>query len=202
MEKENKDGQEVHETPAEEEAEETPTNPDEVVVSDEEEDKPLTPEEIADLKKRADVSSQNFERAKKAEEELKKYKAQLEGDDTSDVDEGEVEQLKTKLSEIEGKLSQKEVLETYPVLKEVWSEFEEYTKNEENQGMKLQTAAKAFIAEKELNTPKRKGLEKATGGDKTPKSSGMTSEQLENLRKTDGRKYREMLKKGLIKFKG
>lgn len=34
----------------------------------------LTPEEFNDLKKRADASSQNFERAKKAEEELKKIK--------------------------------------------------------------------------------------------------------------------------------
>jgi len=34
----------------------------------------LTPEQIEDLRKRANASSQNYERAKKAEEELKKYK--------------------------------------------------------------------------------------------------------------------------------
>lgn len=36
----------------------------------------LTAEEIANLKKKAEVSSQNFERAKKAEEELKKLKSE------------------------------------------------------------------------------------------------------------------------------
>lgn len=64
------EGQETHNTPEgdpkpQEGGEETPTT-----TGDE-----LTPEQIADLKKRADVSSQNFERAKKAEEELKKLKS-------------------------------------------------------------------------------------------------------------------------------
>lgn len=39
------------------------------------EEEQLTPEQIADLKKRAEASSQNFERAKKAEEEIKKLKS-------------------------------------------------------------------------------------------------------------------------------
>ncbi len=37
----------------------------------------LTPEQIADLQKKADVSSQNFERAKKAEAELKEAREKL-----------------------------------------------------------------------------------------------------------------------------
>lgn len=63
MEEENKDGSEVQET-TEEVVEETT----------EETSEELTPEQIADLKKKADVSSQNFERAKKAEEALKALK--------------------------------------------------------------------------------------------------------------------------------
>jgi hypothetical protein len=60
----NQDGSEVHETPekAEETAQETQ----------------LSPEEIADLKKKAEASSQNFERLKKTEAELKELKAKLQ----------------------------------------------------------------------------------------------------------------------------
>ena len=62
MEPENQDVAEVHETTAEvaeETTQETPT---------------LSAEEIEELKKKAEVSSQNFERAKKAEEDLKKLR--------------------------------------------------------------------------------------------------------------------------------
>lgn len=49
--------------------EETPKN-------EEDEEEVLTPEQVADLKKRAKASSQNFERAKKAEAELKLLREQ------------------------------------------------------------------------------------------------------------------------------
>ena len=72
MENENKDGQEVQKTPEgdpkpEEGGEETPEN---------KEDNELTPEELVDLKKRADASSQNFERLKELEKENKKLKSE------------------------------------------------------------------------------------------------------------------------------
>jgi hypothetical protein len=62
-----KDGSEVHETPevAEETTPETP------------EAEELTPEAIADLRAKAEVSSQNFERAKKAEADLKEAREKL-----------------------------------------------------------------------------------------------------------------------------
>lgn len=43
----------------------------------EENEEGLTPEEVADLRKKADVSSQNFERAKKAEEKAKQLEKEL-----------------------------------------------------------------------------------------------------------------------------
>lgn len=45
---------------------------------DEQDGEVLTPEEIAELKRKADASSQNFERAKKAEDELKALKSKPE----------------------------------------------------------------------------------------------------------------------------
>ena len=69
MEDINKDLQDVHETPEgdptpQDGGEETPTN----------EGDELTPEQREELEKKAKASSQNYERAKKAEEELKKLK--------------------------------------------------------------------------------------------------------------------------------
>ncbi len=66
MEPEEQDVPVVQET-TEEVAEETTETPEET----------LTPEQIADLKRKADVSSQNFERAKKAEAKAKELEEKL-----------------------------------------------------------------------------------------------------------------------------
>ena len=93
------------------------------------------------------------------------------------------------------------MVKKYPQLEESWDDFDKYREDPENKGMKLETAAKAFLVDKGLLETKRKGLEKVTGGNKAPQTSGMSVEDIENLRKTDGKKYREMVKKGQIKFK-
>ncbi len=89
----------------------------------------------------------------------------------------------------------------YPLLKEKVDEFNEYRK--QYSGVALENVAKLYLSEIGLleTTPKRKGLEKSTGGDRTPISSGkMTSEEVKKLRETNYRKYQEMLKKDQIKI--
>jgi len=81
-------------------------------------------EQIADLTHRATVSSQNFERAKKAENEVKELRAQLEelvsnNEIPSDVDE-DTRKLKAEISDIKGRLAKSEILETHPELKELF----------------------------------------------------------------------------------
>jgi hypothetical protein len=68
--------------------------------------------------------------------------------------------------------------------------------------MSLKTAAKVFLTEKGLTgETQRKGLEKPTGGDRTPIVSGtMTAEDAKRLRDTDYRKYSDMVRKGQIKI--
>jgi hypothetical protein len=68
----NQDAPEVQETP--EVAVETTETPEEVET--------LSPEEIADLKKKAEASSKNFERLKKAEAELKEAREKLKSSST------------------------------------------------------------------------------------------------------------------------
>jgi hypothetical protein len=162
----------------------------------------ISAKELEDLKHRAEVSSQNFERLKKAEKELQELKsADLEDNQTLIEDEDEtVGKLKSDISTIKATLEKSDVLNTYPVLKEVWSEFDSFRADPENAGMSMKTAAKAFIVEKGLNEQKRKGLEKPSGGQRQPVQSGMSAEEVKSLRQNNFKKYMEMLKKGQIKI--
>ena len=154
----------------------------------------LSKKEYDDMKHRADVSSQNYERLKKAEQELEKS-LQTNNVPSSDED---VSKLRTEIAQIKAKQAKSDVLEANPQLKEVWSEFEKYHSDPDNSGMNLKTAAKSFLVEKGLLEPQRKGLEKPTGGTRTPISSGMTTEEVKKLRETNYKKYSEMIRKGQI----
>lgn len=164
----------------------------------------LTQAELDDLKHRAEVSSQNYARVKKLEEENERIRAENElleiNTATLAPSDPRVSQLESKLSEVQAQLNKKEVIERYPVLKDLWNDLESYRAEPENKGMNLNTAAKSFMLEKGLLEPTRSGIEKATGGQHAPIMSGMTSEEVENLRKTDYRKYTDMLMKGQIKI--
>ena len=175
---------------------------EEVVVEIPKEKVEISQTELDELKKNAEASSQNFERAKKAEDKLKALDSLPDDNQIpSDYDDEEVGQLKDKMSVIEAELGQSKLIKKHPELEEVWDDFESYHAEDDNKGMKLETAAKSFLIDKGLLETKRKGLEKVTGGNKAPQTSGMTLEQVEDIRKNDGKKYRDMLKKGQIKFK-
>lgn len=160
----------------------------------------LSSEEIADLRHKAEVSSQNFERAKKAEQRAKELEESLALLDTNPSYTGDedVGKLKSEIAEIKGKFAKSEVIEAHPVLKEIWNDFESFHAQEDNKGMSIKTAAKAFLTEKGLLDPVRKGLEKPTGGPRVPFTSGMSAEEAKKLRETDYKKYTEMLRKGQI----
>lgn len=164
----------------------------------------LTAQEIDDLKHKAEVSSQNYERLKKEEEKNAVLSQQVEAlTTTAPLIETETkpdDEVKKKLEAIEKRQLKSELIETQPILKEVWNEFEEYHNLPENQGMPLQTAAKAFVIDKNLGQKPRVGLEEATGGDKTPPNPTLQTEELKNLRENDYDTYRKKVKAGEIKF--
>lgn len=112
----------------------------------------------------------------------------------------EIASLRTELSGVKGELAKKDLLVAYPVLKDMWNELEEFRSQPDNKGMNLRTAAKAFLTENGLLEPTRKGLEKSTGGDRTPPSSGMTAEDVATLRKTNFKEYQRRLLRGEIKI--
>lgn len=183
---------------------------------DQEEEAPeaeLTKEEIADLKKKAEVSSQNFERLKKAEADKKillEEKAQLEAqlasstNDFEDPNASVLTQLATlnqKFNQLEEDKQMDALLVQYPALKDKRSEFDAY--RAEYPATKLEPIAKLFLAENELltETPKRRGLEKAGGGQRTVNPSGkMSAEDVKRLRETNWKKYTQMLREGKIQI--
>ena len=150
------------------------------------------------------LASLQEEREKR--KELEDRIALLESSTSSDVfsDEGkalqgEIKTLKSELSEIRADNTKKDVLMSYPVIKEKWEEFETFRADPENKGMNLRTAARAFLLDNGLLEPTRKGLEKPTGGQRIPVSQDISAEDIKTLRETNFKKYSDMLEKGLIK---
>lgn len=166
--------------------------------------------ELDDLRRRADSSSQNFERLKKTETLLKEKEAELEALQTGTPpgegisDEGralmkEIDSLKSKISSIESDGAIKELKNSNPIFKDKWTEFEEFRAKEENKGMNLKTAAKAFLVENGLLDPVRKGLEQPTGGPRQSQPSGkMTAEDVKKLRETNYKEYEKLLMEGKL----
>jgi hypothetical protein len=157
-----------------------------------------------ETQKKAEVSGQNFERLRKEQIRTAELEGEIdrlkENPVPSDIDTERLGKLESELREMKAKQTRSEVFESFPQLKDVQSEFETYLADPENKGMNVKTAAKAFLTEKGLlEAPPRKGLERPTGGDRQPIQQGMSVADAETLRKTDFKKYRELVKKGQLK---
>lgn len=147
------------------------------------------------------------EKRKRAEEALKVLESnQVPSDTEVYSDEGKaivdkfVKPLEREIQTLREQSELKDVYATYPDLKGLSSEFDEYRKDYPRH--KLGNIAKLFLNEKGLLESPRKGLEKTTGGPRTPVQTGMTAEDVKNLRTNNPRKYEDMLRKGLIDIKG
>lgn len=165
---------------------------------------------IEELKSRAGVSSQNFERAKKAEEKVKELqklleeKKSFETDNSDDYsDEGkalkeEINQLKGKLYSFEESLSLEKVGNIYPAIRDKREEFDEFRTEYPN--IDIDKVAKIFIAEKGYvdQLKPRIGLEKPTGGQKGNMKSGISNDDVKRLRETNPRRYEQMLRSGKL----
>ena len=145
------------------------------------------------------------EKAKLVEEELNTIKSSIPSETDAWSDEGKlivekyVKPLESTINSLQETIALKDIQAMYPMLREVSSEFDEFRK--EYPRHKLENIAKLFLTEKGLLGTQRQGLEKPTGGPKNQKTPGsMTTAEVKHLRENDHRKYRDMLKKGLIKI--
>ena len=110
----------------------------------------------------------------------------------------QIDSLQIQLRERDERESLNAVYVKYPLLRDKASEFNEFRK--QYPLVEIENIARLFITENGLSEPKRKGLERPTGGDRNPTPSGMSASDVENLRKNSPKKYRDMLKKGQIKI--
>ena len=139
------------------------------------------------------------ERNRQLEEELK---PSTPSEDEVFSDEGRaivqkyVEPLGKKIDSLTDELALKDLQIQYPALKDLLGEFNEYRKDYPRH--KLDNVAKLFLNEKGLIEPTRKGLERQTGGVRTPLTSGMNAEDVKKLRETNYKKYQEMVRNGQI----
>jgi hypothetical protein len=106
-----------------------------------------------------------------------------------------------ELAALKEEMAKKDLIAAYPVLKDKWDELEIFRLQPDNAGMSLQAAAKVYLVENGMFDKRRRGVEKPTGGTRTPATPGtMTVEEVEHLRKNDANKYRKMLKAGQIQI--
>jgi len=172
------------------------------------------PEETPEEKETQEIRDKNrqlYERAKKSETETKELKKELEGlqtkqaesdsdvpDDTTNT---QIADLTAQLKEIKDSGERDTVFGKYPILNDKLEEFDEYVL--ENEGMKLDVAARSFLTENDLLNPpeKRRGLETAGGGTKAPIPSGkMSVDDVKRLRENDDAGYRKAVTEGRIDF--
>jgi len=184
--------------------EESQESPEEVVESVEEETEvdPL-------VKELEDKNRQLFERAKKAETELKEKKAQQDinneehapsSDTYIDGDTSQIADVRREIQSLKEERQLESIYSEYPDLKDKMQEFDEFKQDYPMD--KWKSAAKLFLLENGLleSAPKRKGLEPAGRGTRTkPTSNKMTADDAKRLREENYPKYREMLKAGKIK---
>lgn len=178
---------------------------------------PVTPEPVVVVEKGAKTPEPNLYaaleeerrlrkeselRAKEAEAALAHKEVAVQAEDIYS-DEGKV--LKNQIGQLESKLDsiQREreldgIYAAYPVLKDKASEFEEFQKDYPRH--KLVNTAKIFLAERDLlgQSQPRMGLERPTAGPKDTQPSGMSVEDVSNLRSTNYRKYLELLQTGKL----
>lgn len=112
-----------------------------------------------------------------------------------------ISKLEQVILETKKKEEERLVLEKYPQIKDKKDEFDEYLAEAENQGIPFERVAKLFVLEKGLaeTEPKRKGLEKPTGGAITKNQpSGTSAAELKRLRENEPRKYEKLIREGRV----
>lgn len=142
------------------------------------------------------------EKEQAARDEIARLEVELQAKNTPDNDmySDEGKTLHDQIVTLNEKIEVKELREKFPVLKDKQSEFNEFRKGYPN--VDLEKIAKLFLSENGLldeGTPRR-GLEPAAGGQRTAPNTGMSEEDVKNLRETNFRKYSQMVREGKIKI--
>lgn len=110
---------------------------------------------------------------------------------------GEISQLSTELKTLKEEREIARVESQFPQLAGKADELREFATS--YPGVALESVAKLYLSEHGLLTAPKKGLEKPTGGSRTPTASGMTAEDVAKLRNTNYKKYTELVMSGKLR---
>lgn len=141
---------------------------------------------------------------KEAEQKAKEAEEQLSAN-SQDVFSDEGKTLQNKISGLEERLNTLQegkeldsLKAKFPALKDKWDEFDKFRADYPRH--KLDNVAKIFLVENGMaeEVPTRMGLERPVAGPKTPQATGMTSEDVADLRKNNYKKYLELLTSGKL----
>jgi hypothetical protein len=138
-------------------------------------------------------------RAREAEEALAQRATPAEDiySDEGKMLKNQIGALNSKLEDLQKERDLEKLYAEFPVLKEKSGEFDEFAKDYPRH--KLDNVAKIFLVERGLleEVTTRKGLEKPTAGPKEA-PSGTSSEDVATLRRTNYKKYLELLQTGKL----
>lgn len=98
------------------------------------------------------------------------------------------------------KFVEEEMADAFPKIKGREEEFKRFATRPTRKGLPLDDLAKIFQYEHPEEIKKKRNLFHAPGGEgKFPKKKEMTTEEISNLRKTDNKKYMELIRQKKIK---
>ncbi len=172
-------------------------------------------EEVTEVKPQPGEKTESALLLKSLHEEREKRRqleAELEAErirntmPTAQVVSDEGKMLDTKIAALEAEVratrqerEMASITAKFPAIQDKSEEFEQFKLD--NPGMRLETAAKAFLVENDLLEPAqpRKGLERSTGGGRAPVSTGMSPEDIDDLRVNNYNEYARRIKAGTLK---
>lgn len=110
----------------------------------------------------------------------------------------QIDSLKAQITSLNEERLLSSVQSKYPALNDKMSEFQEFRESYPNAN--IDSVAKLFLVENDLLQPKTppKGLEKGSTGPRTIPKTGITSDEVKDLRTKDYKKYMEMLMSGKL----
>lgn len=220
MAKENKDDKQSSESSTGEDAEivsqDVKTEEEKEEITEEIPSKPATQEQktvpyerFKQVNEEKKALEEELERVKKSsvssDEELKaKYPDWEFMEETDKVKIKREEQREMRIRKLEEQSAwdkdYKQTLKGFPQLAEQEEEFKEFAyKHPEVKDLKILAQSFLFKPEEPAEPPKRKGLEKPSGGLGKAPVSGMSLEDITRLRDTDFRAYVKAIREGRIK---
>lgn len=113
-----------------------------------------------------------------------------------DDEDGAVRELRSEVQSLKDEAAFEKLSAEKPALKELRTEFDEFRTKYPSVG--LSEVADLFLHKKGVTGAERKGLERPSGGERSPQPQGMSQEDVKRLRTENPRKYLKLIQDGKL----